>query len=327
MSVSRVYRLLRLIALLQSGRSYNADQLAEELEVSRRTVFRDLNMLEMARVPYYYDPDEGSYRISAHYFLPPINLTIPEALSLLVLTSRLRSGKLPLLQHASRAGMKVQQVLPAAVREHVGDLMERLTFRLPPVSRHRGVDAVFADLASAIADHKVCRLLYISFHERKQIRTELSPLRLSFIGRAWYVIGHSSLHEQRRTFKLGRIRDLELTDRTFEPPEDFNAEEHFGRAWQMIPEGRLYDVHLHFDAKVAGNVAEVGWHPSQQIEWNDDGSIEFRVTVDGIGEISWWVLGYGRCVEVVSPPELRRWVRETAEATAERHQEDAPCER
>ena len=62
MSISRIHRLLRLITMLQGGRSYTANELAEELEVSRRTIFRDLNMLEMAHIPYYYDPQKGGYR-------------------------------------------------------------------------------------------------------------------------------------------------------------------------------------------------------------------------------------------------------------------------
>ena len=91
----------------------------------------------------------------------------------------------------------------------------------------------------------------------------------------------------------------------------------------MIPEGKLYDVHLHFDPKVAGNVAEVRWHRSQRVQWNDDGSMEFHVRVDGLGEITWWVLGYGDQVEVVAPAALRRKVAAVASAVAQRHRQEA----
>ena len=64
MSVSRIHRLLRLITLLQGARRYTAADLAGELEVSKRTIFRDLNMLELARIPYYFDPKTGAYTIS-----------------------------------------------------------------------------------------------------------------------------------------------------------------------------------------------------------------------------------------------------------------------
>ena len=123
-----------------------------------------------------------------------------------------------------------------------------------------------------------------------------------------YLIAHSRRHGEVRTFKLGRIRRLAVLAKTFDRPRGIDLDEYFGDAWSMIPEGRLYDVHLHFEPMVAGNVAEVQWHRTQRVEWNDDGSIEFHVRVDGLGEITWWILGYGEQVEVVAPAELRHRV-------------------
>ena len=318
--VSRVYRLLRLITMLQSGRSYTVNELARELDVTRRTVFRDLNMLEMARVPYYFDAEEKRYRIREHFFLPPINLTLTEALALLALTGRLRtSSQVPLLGQSARAAMKLESALPPALRRDVGALVEGLSVRLRPTARHRGLDAMFDDLAVAVAARRVCRMVYISFQERKQLALVVHPLRLVFVQRAWYLIAYSVRHREVRTFKLGRVRKLTVTRSTFRSPADADAETHFGDAWCMIPEGKLYDVHLHFEPKVAGNVAEVHWHRSQRVEWNDDGSMEFHVRVDGLGEITWWVLGYGDQVEVVGPAPLRRRVAAVAKAVAQRH--------
>ncbi len=323
MSVSRVYRLLRLITLLQSSRGYSADDLARELEVSRRTVFRDLNMLELAHIPYYFDPDTGGYRISRHFFLPPVSLTLTESLAILMMTGRLRSSSaLPLMGQAARAAMKVESALPVGVREHVGSVLARLHVDLGPVSRHEGLDDMFDQISGAIAHRRVCKLVYISFLEQEQTRLTVHPLRLVFMGRAWYVIAWSVRDKEVRTYKLGRIRKLTVSEQVFNSPrqEGGSAGENiFGQAWSMIPEGKVYDIHLHFDKKVAGNVAEVQWHASQQVQWNDDGSIEFHVSVDGLGEISWWIFGYGDQVEVISPPELRDRVGETARRTAERH--------
>ena len=66
MKIARIYRLLRLITMLQGKRTYTAQELADDLDVSRRTVFRDLNVLEMAHVPYYFHSDTGGYRIDPH---------------------------------------------------------------------------------------------------------------------------------------------------------------------------------------------------------------------------------------------------------------------
>ena len=311
MQVSRIHRLLKLITLLQSRRNYDARDLADELGVSRRTVFRDLNMLELAQIPFYFDPDAGGYRISRHFFLPPINLTLPEALAMLTLAGRLRgAGQLPLISHGARAAVKLESALPGPIRQHVGSIIQRLSVSLGPVSEMTGTDEGFEDLTHAIAARRVCRIEYRSFHEGRQIETDIHPLRLMFIGRAWYVLAWSRRHRENRTFNFGRIARLTVTDRTFEPAGELDVEEYFGDAWRMIPEGTLYDVHLHFEPMVAGNVAEVRWHRTQRVQHNPDGSIEFHARVDGLGEVTWWILGYGDQVEVVAPPELRQRVVE-----------------
>lgn len=320
MDASRVHRLLRLITMLQSGHTYTANDLACELQVSRRTVFRDLNMLEQAHIPYFFDPESGGFRIAEHFFLPPVNLTLSEALSLLMLAGRSRgAGRLPLAGHCSRAAAKIESLLPAAVRNHLGSVLDKLTLDLGPMASHGGLDAMFDQLASAIAARKVCKLVYLSFQDRKQLRLTVWPLRLAFVGRAWYLIAWSVSHRQRRTFKMGRIRKATVTADLFTPPDGVDDGEGFGQAWSMIPEGRLYDVHLRFEPKVAGNVAEVRWHASQSVEWNPDGTLDFRARVDGLGEITWWILGYGDQVEVKAPLELRRRLAEIASATADRH--------
>ena len=129
-------------------------------------------------------------------------------------------------------------------------------------------------------------------------------------------------HGGLRTFKLIRIRKLDVTDRSFTPPPEADLQRHFGAAWSMIPEGRTYDVQVHFDRKVASNVAEDQWHPSQRVLWNDDGSLEFFARVDGLGEITWWVLGYGSCAEVIAPAQLRKNVFQSALAMVQRYREE-----
>jgi proteasome accessory factor B len=126
------------------------------------------------------------------------------------------------------------------------------------------------------------------------------------------VLGHSGLHSSVRTFKLNRIRELEVTDKRFIGGENFNLYDYIGRAWSMIPEGRIYDIKLWFSPKVANNVAEVQWHSTQKVAVEDDGSaiVEFRV--DGLGEITWWILGYGDQVQVLAPKVLREKIADVA---------------
>ena len=71
-----------------------------------------------------------------------------------------------------------------------------------------------------------------------------------------------------------------------------------------------------FQPKVARNVAQVGWHKTQRLSWNDDGTLNFQVNVSGLNEMSWWILGYGEQAEVLEPPELRDILRQHAENLA-----------
>jgi proteasome accessory factor B len=306
--------------MLQGGRTYTAGELAREMEVSRRTIFRDLNMLELAGIPYYHDPDSGGYKISQHFFLPPINFTLTEALAMLMLTGRLRGAdRLPLFSQTTRAAMKLESVLSPVIRQHIGGVLDQVSVSLGALAGHKGLDETFDRLTSAIVGRRICRMVYLSFHEQKQIATFIHPLRLVFLTRAWYLLAYSAMHRQVRTFKLGRMRKLTVTDKTFSWPKDVDLDKHFASAWSMIPEGKSYDVHLRFAPKVAGNVAEVQWHPAQRVRWNDDGSIDYRVRVNGLGELSWWVLGYGDQVEVLKPRPLRDRVAGVAAAVLKKY--------
>jgi predicted DNA-binding transcriptional regulator YafY len=105
----------------------------------------------------------------------------------------------------------------------------------------------------------------------------------------------------------------------FTDGDNFDLYEYLGRAWSLIPEGRLYHIRLKFLPLVAHNVAEVQWHSTQRAQWNEDGSVILTFRVDGLGEISWWILGYGDQVQVLEPAALRRKVQERAQAIIENY--------
>ena len=320
MKITRLQRVLKLLTVLQSGRNYRPDELAEILEISRRTIFRDLEVLHKAGIPYFFDDDQGGYKVGRDFYLPPMNLKLTEAMSLLLLAQQVanKSG-LPLLGAAQEAAMKIESALPAHIKQHCGSILEKITARFSAKARHEQLDETLSQLQQAIRRRRKVKMRYISFFEKKLISTTLHPYHLHFAQRAWYVIGYSSLHKEIRTFKLGRIQDMELLDKLYILEKPFNIEEYLGDAWAMIPEGKIYKVKLRFSPMVAANVAEVLWHRKQKLIWHEDSSLTFEVTVDGLTEISWWILGYGDQVEVLAPPALRKRIGEITKRTAKKY--------
>jgi predicted DNA-binding transcriptional regulator YafY len=317
-NLAKIHRLLQLIGLLQVGRGYNAESLALECRVSRRTIFRDLDLLRQSGIPLMFDPDQQHYHIPGACLLPPTNLTPEEALSLIVLCHELGNGAgLPFLGPARSAALKLESSLPARLRDQLRDVVANVRIKPPPLNPLTGCKAVYDQLLDAIVHHRNVRIRYGSLQEQKEITTRLSPYRLFFSRRSWYVVGRSSLHRAKRTFHLGRILSVTPLDDHFRVPCGFSIERYLGNAWHIIREkGRDSQVVVRFSKLVAKNVAEVNWHKTQRLVWRDDGALDFHVTVSGLNEISWWILGYGDQAEVVQPPELCRLVADRVKRTA-----------
>lgn len=313
MNVSKIDRILQILTTLQAGKDYAVSDLSKMFNTSRRTIFRDLKELQAIGVPYRYDAQRRGYTVGPGFFLPPLDLNLQEALSLLLLAHKGTNHiQLPFKNSALLAALKIENNLPARIRQYCNTALRSISAKAGAQALTNILDKTFAQLQEAIAGKRKVNIRYHSLFDGKVIDVELCPYHLFYNQRAWYVVGRSVLHGTIRTFKLNRIKELRVTDESFVGGENFNLYDYLGRAWSMIPEGRLYDIKLRFLPKVACNVAEVQWHSTQKVAFENDGSaiIEFRV--DGLGEISWWILGYGDQVQVLAPKALRDRITEVA---------------
>jgi len=307
---------MQILTTLQARKSYAVSDLSKMFGTSRRTIFRDLKELQAIGVPYRYDAKTGGYTIEPEFFLPPVDLSLQEALSLLLLAHKARNQiQLPFKNSALLAALKIENNLPAKIRQYCNRTLQNISTRAgaqAPVTHSAGLDETFAQLQQAIVKKRKVNIRYNSLFEGAIIDVELCPYHLLYNNRAWYVLGRSSLHKSVRTFKLNRIRELKTTAKCFVDGENFDVYDYLGRAWSMIPEGRIYNIKLRFLPKVANNVTEVQWHSTQKVVRNSDGSATVEFRVDGIGEITWWILGYGNQVKVLAPKVLRKKVLEVA---------------
>jgi predicted DNA-binding transcriptional regulator YafY len=306
-SVGKIRRLLQILEYLQSGRRYHTGELSSFVGVSKRTIFRDLKVLQDSGVQLLYDDAEQGYWIPPSTFLPPTDLTVNETLSLLLLGEKLGDPKLgvPFQEAARDAVLKLLSNLPASLRTHLSSISEHVHIALDPKHSLSDSQEHYHRILESIEKRHKIRLKYYSLLDQDLISTLVSPYQLFFQKRSWYVIGRSSLHKELRTFHIGRIEESALTSDVYEIPPRFSLKKHFGNAWEMIREKPEVEVVVRFKSLVAKNVSEVLWHSTQRLVWNSDGSLNFHATVEGIREISWWILGYGEQAEVLEPKSLR----------------------
>lgn len=326
MPAERIHRLLRLITLLQRDEPNTTESLMSDLGVSRRTLFRDLQILEASGVPYRHDRDQG-YRLDRNFYLPPINLTVPETLGLMML-GKYAASQLdrPLARSALSAIYKLIATTPDPIRQACTELMANVSFA-PDVRPEGDKETRFHTLLQRCIDQgRSCRFVYQCPVEDQALHAMLDPYLLHFVNRAWYVLGYVDVYDEVRMLKLVRFVELEPTDERFDKPENYRASDKLGNAWRLIPEGKEHQIVLVFSAKVATNVSEVRWHPSQKQEILDDGRCVMRFTIDGLNEIAWWVCGYADQVQVIKPPELRDRVAQMHRAAAKQYEAQPPLE-
>ncbi len=316
----RLARLTRVVSLLRAHPDGMAiKDIARRIDVSVRTVYRDLTAIER-EIGIKAWSDGGHWGLVADEFLPPLKQTQDEAMAV-VLSARL------MVRYADKydpdlaaAFEKLGEILPAALGEHVSRTLDVL-------SRHPR-DEVFSRhvtlLTKAWAERRVVSLDYEparygpdSAPRTARVRPYL--IEPSLQTHALYLIGFDETRGALRTFKIERIRDLSITPASFEAPEAGLVEGMFDLAWDIIADQEPVEVVLRFSPTVAARVQEARWHPSQQVTVEADGSLVWRATVAGTIEIRLWALQWGDDVEVIAPATLRDDVAATHRRAVERY--------
>ena len=317
----RTARLLGVLRVVEAAGEHGLrpDEIARRVGMSKRNVYRDLHALEdEVGVPLWNE--KGRWGVAAEAFLPPLNLTRAEAMAI-VLSARLMTRYADKYDpDLAGAFVKLQEVLPAALREHVERTLDVLAAR--------ELDKVFSRhvhlLTQAWIERRVVTFSYAPIYGPgptvRPARVRPYLIEPSLQTHALYLIGWDETRDAMRTFKIERIVDLALTPETFEPPEGAALEGALTRAWDIIADQPEVDVVLRFDPTVAPRVREASWHPSQRLEHGDDGSLIWRARVSGTLEIRLWILSWGADVEVIEPAELRDDVRATLTRAAARYE-------
>jgi predicted DNA-binding transcriptional regulator YafY len=326
---SRIHRLLRIVTLIQSQEGWTAERLARECQVTPRTLFRDMAILESVGIPYFHDPVTKGYRIHRDFFMPPVELSLDEALAVVALGEHIGNREqVPLTRAAGKAIDKIRANLPRSIQDELGKLERHIAIELARTTPPEGIADVYDKVRHAIARKRALTCSYESI--KTSLRDdnagselfEFHPYALLFAQRAWYAVGHHCGRNAVRTLKLNRFTVVTPGQKPYAIPDGFDLHQHLGHAWRMIRGERRYDVAIRFDPQFADTVSDTHWHPTQKTEFHDeDGSVTLRFSVDGLDEIVWWVLSMGPYCQVLEPAELIQRVRELAQGVVERYSE------
>ncbi len=304
----RAARYLKIATILHAhAEGIAVTDLAEQVGVSKRTVYRDLIAMERdAELPLW--SDGGRWGLEQGAFLPALSLTLHEAMSLFLAARVMAKTSDEQDTEIIGAFVKLASVLPPVLAAHVQATMDVFagTPANPTFTR------VYRVLTEAWASRRVVEIEYdagVYEPARPPRRTRVRPFAIepSALTHALYLIGWDEERGARRTFKVERIRAASLTPEAFGvgEPDTASVAAELRRAWDVISDQPLETVVIRFSPAVARRVAETRWHASQQLEPQADGSLVWRGRVAGTHEIRIWILGWGADAEVLEPAALR----------------------
>ena len=314
----RLSRILKIIALLRGPSSFNARRLADQFSTSRRNIYRDIAILELAGVPVYHDPDfgdtGGGYRIRSDWWFPHVGLTDRECLDLAVLTRVAESKSIPLLDEVCSARDKLLGTLPGKQQDLIHAAAELFDIIGLNLADHSHCRHVMTTLQTALLAQMQVEATYRSPHEGKVVRLSLQPRRIFLANQAWYLAGWDNKTKTDRLYRVARFKDMKVTTKPMDVSRSFSLREMLGNAWTVYRGDRDYHIEIEFSPEAAELVAETRWHPTQELERQKNGSTIFRATVSGLEEIKYWVLSWGARARVIKPKELVREIHDLSAA-------------
>jgi predicted DNA-binding transcriptional regulator YafY len=306
-------RMMRLHAALKSHHLPNCQTIARELEVSPKTIQRDIDfMRDRLGLPIDYDAKRfGFYYTEAVTGFPSIEVSEGEITALFVAQKALAQYK----------GTPFERPLRSAFRKITDGLKDRVSFSwtdLEDVISFRSAGASPADLELfELVSKAVLRSVEIEFEYRKLKSNvyearRVRPYHLGCLENQWYLFAEDLDRKQVRTFALPRMRKGSLTTRGFRRPADFSISKILRGSFGVFSSGKTHRIRLQFDSYAARLVAERTWHESQRIRSLPDGSIILQLELGGLEEIERWILSWGSHVHVIEPAALRAVIRDAA---------------
>jgi predicted DNA-binding transcriptional regulator YafY len=311
--MNRTDRLLAMVLELQAHGTRRAEDLAATFEISKRTVYRDVEALCEAGVPVVAVPGLG-YRLMAGYFLPPVGFT-PEEATLLLLGCGVmgQSFDAPLQAVATSAAQKIEAVLPARIRDDVQYLRASIAFLPPSAGLTPDGAARLGQIRRAIVEQRRIAFAYTSGKDTAPQHRQADPYGLVHLDSGWYVTAYCHLRQDVRHFRLDRMNDLAVAADTFQRPAAFHLTQRDPMA------GRGLTVRALFAPALAARVRENPSFYQVAAEENDTGLL-VTLRVRQAGDVAGWLLGWGASVRVLEPDSLRARLAAEAEKMLQIHQ-------
>ncbi len=298
----KLNRLLEITTILLNRKTVKASELAERFRVSTRTIYRDIDVLSSSGVPVYATQGtNGGISILEDYTVNRTALSTNEKESILFALKTLQSTKYP----------EVDVVL-----EKLGSVFKKtntdwISIDFSPWGSNPNAYNKLTDIKTAIIQSKVIDIDYINSLNQKS-RRKIEPMRLIFKSQAWYLWGFCLEKLDYRTFRMSRIKRVDILEETFDRREihivednsyETEGDKHYTNIILKFTEEALYRLYDDFDDDL--------------ITVNGDGTYTLELNLPEDEWVYGYILSYGCFVKVIEPEHIRKIIKDRSERITE----------
>ena len=311
----RADRLISILLLLQARGRLTAGELSEQLEVSERTIYRDLDALGIAGVPIYSEHGPGGgYALLDSYRTTLTGLNEAEVRTLFLSGVYGPLADLGLADALEVALLKLSAALPEAQQRRAERMRQRIHLDAIPWFQTREAVPHLQNLQEAIWQDQSVRITYRRSDNEVREYT-IDPYGLVAKSHIWYVVGTRDIGM--RVFRVSRIQTLTLTAEFFERPPDFDLAAYWTEWCRDFETGlQRWPVTMRISPKLAPQLPELWGKWAQTLldsaPHSDDGWFQIVVNFDSLEWAANNIFPYGGQIEVIDPPELRKTLIDTA---------------
>ena len=303
-------KLITLIMLLQRQPNQKAAHLAEELDVSVRTLHRYFQMLDEMGIPIYSERGpNGGFSLVRGYRMPPLVFTPEEAVAVCLGTGLVEQMWGQLYQDAARGALaKLENVLPDEQRDEVTWAKRSLV----SAGLHRAdldlLSPLLEKLRRAVRERRRVSMVYRSGSSEQPARRGVDAYALVYRWGWWYVVGYCQMRQALRSFRVDRVEELVLLNEVFNLPDDFDVRAYLAQEFAGQPQ---IAARLRF-APQAAHLARMNRSAWADLQEEPDGAVIVTSLSPDLNWAASSALAFGPLVSVLAPPELRQMVREWA---------------
>ena len=302
-----------LLKINNSSNGVSKGELAQDHEVSKRTIARDISALSSCGLPIYEDYDTDNlgqvyYKIENKYKFPSINFDIEELMNLFNLYYSI-VNKNPFLKNSfERFFKKIKYSIGHEMNAFFKDA-DKIFFSdtCSLIQYDEELEENIFLLFEAIRDNVKIKFDYFSMKTKETKKVTVSPLAIKYFNQNYYLAGHIKESNKVYSWACNRISNLNQTTQRRESVK-FDGEKYFDSGFGIYS-GDTINVKIKFSKEIAPFIKERIWHKKQKITENKDGSVLLELPVNSLSEIKKMVLSYGKNAIVIEPLKLKQMIK------------------